>query len=396
MHITSHSLLTLAYLSLSLVQVVSSSTRAPSDDLICPETDEDCYPRVFQPTEDFQIIKEGQDLPPGLHVRMDIWSGVKEARLNIPMEGETESLEGVQMEQAVVVIEPEEEEQTALRDQVPDQPPPYDPAGKILPPSPNDSDMVTFQTSMAMIGAEGISFDLALDDLEDLAHDIYYGVEIAKNGPVLEKLVCLTLGAGSENFPAEEANRDHKSAAILASAIQNNPKALEEVVKSWRLVMYPSCGGALKGKGFVDALKGRLGREKEPATLKAKVGAISGFIKESLIRDDFLRNGGTHLMLAIWTKKGDQWNGVRRKVAELIMDNFLDEGMGAEIGVWPKGRAAGDRFCETKGQMLGDECWEHHIREFLKGSPNDWAVDLLTALEKQRKEVSNARDDREL
>ena len=36
---------------------------------------------VFQPTADWQAIKPGQGIPPGLHVRMNLQSGVKEAKL---------------------------------------------------------------------------------------------------------------------------------------------------------------------------------------------------------------------------------------------------------------------------------------------------------------------------
>lgn len=405
-------LLGLAYL---IPRVVSSSNppaSPPADtDLICSPTNSvDCYPRVFQPTEDFQIIKEGQDIPPGLHVRMNIYSGEREARLNIPMDGEEGySAEGIPEEQAIVIVEqPEEEqlmeEQTAMRDRVPEEPPAYDPAGKVVPPPPQDgSEIGTFQKAMIIVGVEGRSFDSALDDLNELSHDIYYGVEIAKNGPVLERLVCLTLGQGSEKFPANKERRDHKAASILASATQNNPKALAEVGNFWRLVMYPTCGAELmeaktRGKGnFVSTLRSRLGKEKDPQTLKAKITAISGLLKEPLIRTDFLDNGGMELLLAIWLKRGEQWDGVRRKVAQLVMDNFLDESMGAAIGVWPKKPVAEAALCETKGRMLEDGCWEHHVEGFLEKVPNaDWATDFAKALGERRKKHVASKPDREL
>jgi nucleotide exchange factor SIL1 len=133
---------------------------------------------------------------------MNIYSGEREARLNIPMDGEEGySAEGIPEEQAIVIVEqPEEEqlmeEQTAMRDRVPEEPPAYDPAGKVVPPPQDGSEIGTFQKAMIIVGVEGRSFDSALDDLNELSHDIYYGVEIAKNGPVLERLVCLTLGQG--------------------------------------------------------------------------------------------------------------------------------------------------------------------------------------------------------
>jgi nucleotide exchange factor SIL1 len=341
---------------------------------------------------------------------MNIYSGEREARLNIPMEGEEGySAEAVPEEQAIVIVEqPEDaelvEEQTAMRDQVPEQPPAYDPAGKVVPPPLNDGgEMGTFQQAMIFVGVEGRAFDSALDDLNELSHDIYYGVEIAKNGPVLEKLVCLTLGQGSERFPADKQKRDHKAASILASSIQNNPKALDEVAKFWKLVMYPTCGtehmeAKARGKGnFVSVLKGRLGREKDPQTLKAKITAISGLLKEPAIRNDFLGTGGMELLLAIWLKKGEQWDGVRRKVAQLVMDNFLDESMGATLGVWPKQPVADATLCETKGKMLQDGCWEHHVGGFLEREPDtEWASDFVKELTEQRKRFGSSTQDREL
>ena len=388
-----------------------SSSPSADTDLICSITDStDCYPRLFQPTKDFQIIRQGQDIPPGLHVRMDIYSGEREARLNIPMEGEEGYSPGaVPEEQAIVIIEqPEDEllaeEQTAMKDRVPEEPPAYDPAGKVVPPPPQASDELgAFQKAMIVMSVEGRSFDSALDDLNELAHDIYYGVEIAKSGPVLEKLVCLMLGQGTEKFPADMEKRDHKAASILASSIQNNLNALAEVAKFSGLVMYPNCGAEqmeakTRGRGnFVAVLRGRLGKEKDPQTLKAKITAIRGLLKEPSVRKVFLHNGGMELLLAIFVKKGEQWDGVREKVAQLVMDNFLDDGMGATLGIWPKRPVAEAMLCETKGHMLEHGCWEHHVGSFLdKGPDAEWAKDFLKALGEQRKKLGASTKDREL
>jgi nucleotide exchange factor SIL1 len=416
-YISPRSLLGVAWLTLPLLaQAVSppsdaSPSPAADTELICPtDNAAECYPRVFQPTIDFQDIKEGQDIPPGLHIRMNINTGQKEARLNVPMEGEETSseLEGIPVEQAMVVVEqPEEEivpEQQALRDQVPQEPPAYEAAGKIPPPPPSDGgDIGTFHKAMLSIKMEARAFDTALDDLSELSHDIYYGVEIAKDGPVLEKLICLTLGSGSEKFPATEQKRDHKAAAILASAIQNNPTALKEVASMGKLIMYPICGTDLKDPAkkqgnFVSILKSRLGREKEPSTLKSKVNAISGLLRDPKIRRDFLGTGGMEMLLAIWLKKGEQFDSVRMKVAQLVSDNFLDEGMGAALRVWPKRPVADSKTCETKGKMLQDGCWEHHIEHFWNESPDkSWALDFLILLKEQRgKWAGGSKKDREL
>src|SRR3982074_1439976 len=103
-------------------------------ELICPtEHAGDCYPRVFQPTEEFQLIKEGQDIPPGLHVRLNIYTGEKEARLNIPMEGDEDpALERIPVEQAMVVVDqPESESEEAKQIPIPPNAPAYEAVGKI-------------------------------------------------------------------------------------------------------------------------------------------------------------------------------------------------------------------------------------------------------------------------
>lgn len=77
----------------------SSLADGPStnDDQICTSADpKSCYPRVFVPTINFQPIREGQSIPPGLHIRLNVQTGEKEARLNVPMEGALEdSLESL-------------------------------------------------------------------------------------------------------------------------------------------------------------------------------------------------------------------------------------------------------------------------------------------------------------
>lgn len=386
-----------------------SSTPSTGTEMICSPTNAtDCYPKIFEPTKDFQVIREGQDLPPGLHVQMNINTGLKQARLNIPMEGEEGAVDphaDTPIERAMVVVEQHEEEEVkaeepAMRDQVPITPPVLEMAGKILPPPPSGDDFSTFQKALLTVKMEARAFDSALDDLKDLSHDIYYGLEIAKDGPVLEKLICLTLGSGSEKMPAKVNARDHKAASILASAIQNNPTALKEVSKLSNIVMYPYCGSDTKSTAkpnFVSILRNRLGREKEPQVLKSKVAAISGLLKEPIIRDEFLEKGGMELLLAIFLKKGEQFDIVKKRVAQLVTDTFLDEGMGAELGVWPKSPVSEAKVCESKERMLEGGCWEHHTGEFSSRNPaQSWAEEFLAAMKEQRAKFADSVKDREL
>lgn len=46
--------------------------------LIWPDPESD---GVFHPTREWQEVRDGQSIPPGLHVRMDLQTGIKEAKL---------------------------------------------------------------------------------------------------------------------------------------------------------------------------------------------------------------------------------------------------------------------------------------------------------------------------
>lgn len=318
---------------------------------------------------------------------MNIWSGEKEARLNIPMEGEEGAVDGIleippdqlSTEQSILVV-PQSDEADP-KPPIPKGAPAYEAAGKISPPSPSAGDeAVAFQQAMITVQKEGGAFDSALDDLRELSHDIFYGLEIVKDGPLLEKLVCLTLGYGSQSMPAKENGRDHKAANILASAIQNNPSALKRVAGYSKAVIYPSCGQAGAGAeaaNFVTMFRSRLGHEEDAGALKAKVSAISGLLKEPSIRDSFIVKRGMDLLLAVFLKPGAEYDGVRKKVAQLVMDNFLDEDMGAQLGVWPKEGMADAEACESPDGRLADGCWEHHVAPHRK---QGWGKDFLEAL----------------
>jgi nucleotide exchange factor SIL1 len=163
---------------------------------------------------------------------MNVWTGEKKARLNIPMDGD-DQLEGLPTEQSVVVVDQPEDgdvyDEPALRDRVPQKPPAYEAAGKIVPPREpdgNGGDSENFWNAIRVLDGTHPTSDAieeALMDLSDLAHDIYYGVELAKRGGVLQNLVTL--------MSSELVNHRRQAASILGVSIQNNPTALKEVRK---------------------------------------------------------------------------------------------------------------------------------------------------------------------
>lgn len=53
--------------------------------------------------------------------------------------------------------------------------------------------------------------------------------------------------------------------------------------------------------------------------------AIGGLLQEPLSTDGFLEKGGMELLLTIFVKKGEQFDIVRKREAQLVADAFFDE-----------------------------------------------------------------------
>jgi len=360
----------------------------------------DCYPRTFQPTKDFQVIHDDQDLPPGLHVRMNIYTGLKEARLNIPIEDGEEVLD-VHTEQAVVIVPQADEgvvdDAPTLRDRVPQKPPVYESAGKIQPPreeSGGDSEDFHRALNIIKLGGEGEIKDkdllnTALVTLFELSHDIYYGLELMKRGDILQILVILMT---EDSDKSGTAHTRRQAASILANSVQNNPTALKESRASWKGLMKPSCDGDLgcEGDELITKVHQSLSTEQDPIAMKAKIYSLHGLTKDSGIRDIFLSEKGMDTLLLIFQREGSEWDAIRVKIAQFVMDTFLDENMGAELGIWP-----------TK--VNSDTQWKQQLekmgRQKQTSEGEEWVDEFLRLLKSSNEDAGGARHnaaDREL
>ena len=374
----------------------AQSPRADSD-VICAAGDRsDCYPKLFQPTEHFQLIREGQDIPPNLHVRLNVYTGEREARLNIPMEGE-EANPDLPMEPAVlvvnqpdqVVVEPSasERKRKALA---------YETEGKVKHSPQESTDYAEFHAALSSIkntDTEDWNLDSALDNLSGLAHDVYYGEELVKDSLAFEKLTCI-MAAGDHSIVSrgEGSSREQKAAGILAASLQNNPAALKEL--HWRPIANPTCVLRSIGKqlGLITWLRDGL----LDATMRAKIAALSGFLKHEQLRDELLKQGVMEYLLEVMLEEHEGWNVVRKRIAQLLMDVFLDEDLGAELGIWPKGQVAKDAVCAETDTRTEDGCWEYHIRSWKEIWKQPWAKELLKALDSQRAGAAKTLPGKEL
>jgi len=177
---------------------------ASQQDMIC-HSGHECYSRIFHPTETFQLVYDDQEIPAGLHIRMNFETGAKEAKLVDPSEVLDEN------QTAVLIspdgeIEPLEEEKVVLENHKPN-------------PWISQDDHSSFSENIATLTSISLHDPLALPTLqalEELAHEIDFGIKIAQ-GRGMESLL---------NFLASQDSEIRAMAAmVIGSALQNNAPA---------------------------------------------------------------------------------------------------------------------------------------------------------------------------
>ncbi|KAG8169574.1 hypothetical protein KVR01_000319 [Diaporthe batatas] len=356
-------------------------------DLIC-HTDNpgECYPRVFEPTSEFQVVRADQEIPPGLHVRLDINTGKREAKTNDPNEANP-ALEGLPVDSSVVVIDDQEDSEAGNSPQIPKGAPEYEPVGKIKEPQDAKQSFRDSLTVLKTLALDDRPIGAALDILDDISHDIYYGLKIAEDTGAVKELLCMMSSQGVFTRGGEDdvVRQAGLAASIVGSALQNNHKALQEVEKAWDEISVTKCAGTdqdLSRALFnmltpgVPAGEAVAGAEASVLSLtKAKTAALRGLIKSPVIRDDFLANGGMAQILEVLTIERPELAPAKQKLANLVLDNFLDESMGATVGVWPR-----------RGQV--DHEWDYKLRSLAKlhkADKDHWSAELWKRLQEQRK-----------
>lgn len=205
-----------------LAQVVSNK------DLICPDDDPlHCYPKLFEPSDQWQEIKEGQDIPVGLHVRMNIETGAREAKLVDNSENTQNNIVVVdQPAEDVEELERQKETERKIKETIEN----YRNERKQFSRSRvSELELNDFQSSVDELLKFGEGGDLgrlekALETLADLSHDIEFGVRLTKEPEIYAALTKIGEAVTEDLQIVEKAYR------IMGSALRNNPEAVENVI----------------------------------------------------------------------------------------------------------------------------------------------------------------------
>ncbi|KAF6220195.1 hypothetical protein HO133_003326 [Letharia lupina] len=177
--------------------------------------------------EHFQRIHDDQSIPAGLHVRMNLATGLKEARLNIPEPPGTPHADLVIIDDLPPRPSIEEDGPVAEAPELQDQSHPDTEfeRGSYYPASFDAEESSLFFSSIAAIHSTTAlsTTDLpTLSALQDLAHSIHWGVALARDTGACQKFF-------SAIDPGSTASAEVRSAAalLLGTAIHSNPDALD-------------------------------------------------------------------------------------------------------------------------------------------------------------------------
>ena len=221
-------------LALSLFLFVSLSPAQAKDPVASPEATaelichtqhaSDCYPAIFQPTERFQIIHDDQSIPPGLHVRMDLTTGHKEARLNVPEPDDAPKADIMVVDNTPVRLSAAEgaESEPITPHGIQDQSKPYRDYDYLRPSfDPEESSL--FASEMSNLRSSSLPTLETLSALTDLVHSYDWGLALAQDGPLVQKLIETFQPVMTNQAPIEIRSA---TALLLGTAVQNNPEAL--------------------------------------------------------------------------------------------------------------------------------------------------------------------------
>lgn len=299
------------YIPLLSARATVPSPKA-STELICHTNHaSECYPQTFQPTEKFQTVHDDQHLPPGLHVRMNLATGVKEARLNAPVSGENDISSGLTIieDSDLLGYESAKSQDSTIRHedaqfQQPIPVPPHNMGESSL--FSESIHQVKYQSSA---GTDRLL--TALRDLEDLSHSYHWGLMLAKDVDLIHRLFQLLL-------PSQLSLEVRSLAALVfGTAIQNNLAALSAALSQFYTDEWP--------EGPLQAVILALLHEQAPLLLNRMMLLLSALCQDEDQLKQFLEAGGLEILIRIYglqSADADDNYKLKKKVSHFLVDRL--------------------------------------------------------------------------
>lgn len=201
---------------LSHILLLLALALAANSAVVCPDgISSNCYPQVFQPSKNWQVVREVQQIPAGLHVRLNLETGEQEARLLQPENDELGS-------EIVAVSEAKQEESSEG-----DLPQRFRSRKK---PRASDSELLDYDLSVLEILHYNDNQDpkrlaQALDTLIELSHDIDFGLQLTAYPKIFLSMQNIAEHHGDTDDVAEKIYR------VMGASLRNNPDAVKQFAR---------------------------------------------------------------------------------------------------------------------------------------------------------------------
>lgn len=256
-----------------------------AEELICPDSNPlNCYPKLFQPTEDWQIVKDGQIIPIGLDIRLDLENLKREAKL-MSVEDSDKNVDFKNHE--LVVSDSNLDFQSSLQ----------------------------FITQFSSGKLSKSSIDIVLNHLENLiewSSDIECGTIISSNIQPFLKL------SGLYNDDIEKALGLSKVQVIkvkdmvfriLSACFRNNIEAQETLLK---YLTNPE-----------DLLAKLVKYDSNTLIMKRKLGLLGSLLSNSVFDEWFNKGGIESQLIILYSKVND--NSIKERIINILQDSTLEK-----------------------------------------------------------------------
>ncbi|KAJ1935691.1 nucleotide exchange factor sil1, partial [Linderina macrospora] len=300
------SLLALAFLTPILAHDISPTARYTiTGDTVCAPTrngTQVCYPKAFAPTAEFQIILPGQDIPAGLHIQIDMQTGLKKAKLpeddnslhNAVAVIPDDPLEDVQNKQDLLREGSRRQPQHQLEDELQLR---------------LESIVMLADRQMAYVSED--SAIEALEELEDLVHDTRRAEQLARDIQAIPALLTLASPALHRGLPPWSPRTRQLAATVLGSTVQNNPKLQALAVTA----------------NVIPHLLRSLAAESDPKAASKHIYALSALVRgHAGALEQFTNQGGLRTLAMVHPQNaGKDAHRLEIRVARFVEDLFNPE-----------------------------------------------------------------------
>lgn len=246
-----------------------------------------------------------------LHLRMNLATGVKEARLNVPESDDEDVSSGL-----TIIEDPELSGfESVTNENAPISHQGIDLQQPIRSHIDDVAESSLFADSVAEVKDHGFndvdSLLPAMTDLADLSHSFHWGVMLSKDGPLTQKLAGLLLPS------TLSLELRSMAALVLGTAIHNNGAALSSAIDHFYNDEWP--------EGPLEAVILALLYEQSPVLLNRMMFLLSSLCHDEGQLQRFLTADGAQILLDLYYAESAGKNDrdrLRQKITNFVLDHL--------------------------------------------------------------------------